>query len=348
MVKKSSPSGTDRRDFLKQLAAAGLVLCVLPGEALPRPENAPAAPAPAPAAGAIRYQYRTVSVKHLPELEAWFTKLKQEKRISDHPIFRKWIDGFVFKAPEKMPGARSLVVTSLPQKIGSVTLNREGKRYTVIVAPGYVDDGITFPVFQETLCRDVLKKPGSPLIFARLPLKTLAVRCGLAEYGRNNVTYVKGYGSFHQLLAFYTEVELPDQWRPLKQMAVCKRCGLCSDTCPTKAIRKPEFVIDAGKCISLYNEIPDPMPDWIDPKAHNALAGCMKCQYQCLGNRGLTGDVDNVGELTEAETGLLLEERRDAAMEAVIIEKLKRLPIVKNIPYVSRNLKLAFANCTPM
>lgn len=348
MAEKSSPSSTDRRDFLKQLAAAGLVFCVLPGRALSRPENAPASPGPAPAAGAIRYQYRTVSVKHLPELEAWFAKLKQEKRISDQPTFRKWVDAFNFKAPEKMPGAKSLVVTSLPQKIGSLTLHREGKRYTVIIAPGYVDDGITFPVFQETLCRDVLKKAGTPLIFARLPLKTLAVRCGLAEYGRNNVTYVKGYGSFHQLLAFYTEEILPDQWRPLKQMAVCRRCGLCLDTCPTGAIRKREFILDAGRCISLYNEIPDPMPDWIDPKAHNALAGCMKCQAQCLGNRGLTGDVENVGELSEAETALLLEGRRDPAMEAALIERLKRLPIVKDIPYVSRNLKLAFANCSPL
>jgi len=37
-----------------------------------------------------------------------------------------------------------------------------------------------------------------------VPIDRLAVRGGLATYGRNNVTYVPGMGSFHRLSAFYS------------------------------------------------------------------------------------------------------------------------------------------------
>jgi epoxyqueuosine reductase len=36
-----------------------------------------------------------------------------------------------------------------------------------------------------------------------LPLKSLAVRSGLAAYGRNNVCYVPGMGSFLELVGLY-------------------------------------------------------------------------------------------------------------------------------------------------
>jgi epoxyqueuosine reductase len=37
-------------------------------------------------------------------------------------------------------------------------------------------------------------------------LKRLAVRSGLARYGRNNVTYVEGMGSFLELSASLTDM----------------------------------------------------------------------------------------------------------------------------------------------
>lgn len=43
-----------------------------------------------------------------------------------------------------------------------------------------------------------------------LPLKTLATRSGLASYGRNNITYVGKFGSFHRLTAFYTDYLFAD------------------------------------------------------------------------------------------------------------------------------------------
>ena len=48
------------------------------------------------------------------------------------------------------------------------------------------------------------------------PLKPLAVRLGLVRYGRNNVTYAPGMGSYIQLLGYLTDASLPlpDGWRP--------------------------------------------------------------------------------------------------------------------------------------
>jgi hypothetical protein len=54
-----------------------------------------------------------------------------------------------------------------------------------------------------TSAQRVVGDPGAKLVFANPPLKTLAVRSGLAEY-------VDGYGSFHLPWAFFSEVELQD------------------------------------------------------------------------------------------------------------------------------------------
>ncbi|MEE9378294.1 MAG: hypothetical protein V3V33_09695 [Candidatus Lokiarchaeia archaeon] len=52
---------------------------------------------------------------------------------------------------------------------------------------------------------EILKPGEYNVAYARLPQKTLAVRSGLAEYGRNNITYIPGMGSFHRLTTLYSD-----------------------------------------------------------------------------------------------------------------------------------------------
>ena len=85
------------------------------------------------------------------------------------------------------------------------------------------------------------------------------------------------------MLAFYSEQKLPDHWQVLKMLRLCKGCSICTRECPTGAIHKSSFVINPEKCITLYNELSAPLPDWIPAKAHNALIGCLKCQKTCPG-----------------------------------------------------------------
>ncbi len=341
-------TGNDRRDFLKQLGAAGAVMCLWPTSGFARtllPEEASTQPAAPPT---MRYQYRTVSVSHLGELKAWFETLDKGGKLSKNEVFRKYIGGFQFELPAAMPAAKSLLVVSIPQKLASFTFHRRGQAYVMLIPTGYVDDGLDVAVLKAQLAREVLKNPEGKFERARLPQKTLAVRSGLAMYGKNNVSYVPGYGSFHMLATYFVEQELPDQWQKMmKLMPSCAKCSICTRLCPTQCIRPENFVIDAGRCVALYNEIEVPVPDWMDPKVHHTVAGCLHCQLKCKGNRGYTEDIDAVADFDENETDFLAGGSTEETMVKAVKAKLKRFPMVEEYSLFSRNMKLALANLLP-
>jgi hypothetical protein len=56
--------------------------------------------------------------------------------------------------------------------------------------------------------------------------RRLAVQSGLAEYGRNNITYVAGMGSNVRYAAFYTDIDGQDEvWRDVCNAEMCADCG---------------------------------------------------------------------------------------------------------------------------
>jgi len=130
-------------------------------------------------------------------------------------------------------------------------------------------------------------------------------------------------------------------------LRLCKGCSICTKECPTRCIRESNFVIDVGRCVTLYNELPDPMPGWINPKAHNALAGCLKCQYDCPGNAEGIKHIVKLAEMTEQETEFILKQGQDKEFQAKIVEKLIAFPPAQDLAYFSRNLKLVLANTKP-
>jgi len=292
-----------------------------------------------PEAGSV-FQYRTVSIRRLDELREWMDKLEMSGRLSSNKTWRKYIQSFQYAAPQSLAQARSLVIMATPLKIAKIIFIDGGQKHTVMIPSGYVDDGLKLADYHNMLFQNRIIEKGRKLEMARLPLKQLAVRSGLAVYGKNNITFIDGYGSFHALLAFYTDQVLEDHWGRLKMLRLCKGCSICLKECPTRAIRENDFVIDPARCITLYNELPEPMPAWIPASAHNALVGCLKCQYTCPGNEDVIQGQWDLGEVSEAETSLLLDGRSDAATESSLRSQLKRIGGGDNLPYIARNLKL--------
>jgi epoxyqueuosine reductase len=338
-----APCDRERREFLKRVGAAGAMLCFWPGRTLAQVASTEEPTKTPP----FSFKYRTLSMSHLGEVQEWYEKLTREKKISENATYRSYLK-FSFKAPEKMPQARSIVMVAYQLRLSSITCYLDGKKYVLLIPSGYADDGVPPDPINEAIAREVLHDPKGKLEPAALPCKILAVRSGLAEYGVNNITFVDGYGSFLQLTPYCVEEVLEDHWGPLKTMRICKGCSICLKACPTQAIRDENFVIDAGRCLSLYNERPEPYPDWISPKIHHTLVGCLKCQDTCPANLPYMGDVTNIGELTEAETKLLVKGERNSEMEKSIAAKLPWFPSARNVPYFSRATRLALANAQPV
>lgn len=291
----------------------------------------------------LMYRYSSFSVKHVPEMRDWFDGLRKDKKLGANAVFQSYT-GFKFDPAAILPNARSAIIVARKHGMASVTFRAKGKDIIMIIPSGYWDDGFSIDQAKELLKKDVFNGRDVVLEWSKLPLKTSAVRSGLAEYGLNNISFVKEFGSYHQLLGFYTDQEMEDQWGPYKTMRYCKGCSICKKACPTKCIRNGEFVIDVDHCLTLYNELPDAFPDWLPESAHHALVGCTKCQWDCPANKPYNNQVDNLAVLTEEETDLILGQAKNEVLQKQIQEKLKKYPSVADFDYFRRNARMALAN----
>jgi len=295
----------------------------------------------------FEYKYRTISVEHLGELQEDIDKLRSAGKLSDNSVYRSYIDSKKFEIPESLPNAKSIIIIAIFTEVALVNFHLDGKNHEIMIPPNYYDDGSTFEDFEHLILNEIIKVSGYKAEYTnKLHVKLLAVRSGLGKYGRNNICYVDDWGSMINLVAYFTDFEFEeDHWTEIKMMDQCESCNICIKNCPTNAIpslSNEDFVIDAGKCISVYNEIKGTIPNWIPSDAHNALIGCMRCQKPCPINREVIGLTKRLEDVIEEETKMILEGISDNKLAESLSQKLKMFSpsdAEKGFPVIKRNLK---------
>jgi epoxyqueuosine reductase len=207
----------------------------------------------------------------------------------------------------------------------SLKIHFQDKIHQTMLPGNYSFTGINNDTLEEEVINNIIKKQGYSVKRTRNKhLKLLAVRSGLGKYGRNNICYVGEMGSFVNLMAFFTDYEFEeDTLGTIEMMESCKSCQICISDCPGQAIPKSErFIINIERCIPLYNEIPEKIPEWIPSSAHNALMGCMICQKNCPGNKKALPLITQGGDILEEETKVVLDCNLEKAKELNLGEKI--------------------------
>jgi len=99
-----------------------------------------------------------------------------------------------------------------------------------------------------------------------------------------------------------------DQWQEMEMLPGCESCTACQSACPTSAITPDRMLLRGERCLAWHNEMSSsvPFPSWIDPQAHHALVGCMRCQRACPYNKNVASWMEARGEFLEEETALLI------------------------------------------
>ena len=281
---------------------------------------------------------RVVSTARLEDLrqgiEGW-----RSQGLLDESLYDENLAGFRFSPPESLPGARSLVVVANPQPQVQVTFHWQGRAHALLVPPTYVGRAPDRKV-QQAL-DPALGKEGCRAVKTELPKKLLAARSGLGEYGRNNICYVPGYGSFHRLTVYYSDLPCQeDGWREPQMMARCRDCLACVRRCPTGAISVERFLVHAERCLTFHNERSAPFPAWIDPSWHHCLVGCLRCQQVCPENKPHLGWIENGPGFSEEETAAILQGTA-AELPAGTRAKLEALDLAEYLGILSRNLAAA-------
>ena len=244
-----------------------------------------------------------------------------------------------FAWPDGLPQARSVVVAATPRPLTRATLSVGGEQREIVVPPHYagyhtVPDGLA-----EALTA-ALAPTGHIAARFEPPLKTLAACSGLARYGRNNITYVPGLGSYLMLAACATDAPPPADsvWDEPRQLDRCERCSACLRACPGGAIRADRFLLQTDRCLTTVNEDEAPFPDWVDPAWHHCAVGCLRCQQSCPENAGVELRIAPPESFDAAESAAILAATPADGLGAATREKLSRCGLDYSPTLIARNL----------
>ena len=284
------------------------------------------------------YPARIVPVHHQTEL------LEEiESRYRDGSIAPRLYEAYLARldrdAESRLAGTKSMIVVTAFQPALDVIFEYRGRRHEVRVPPTYAA-GTNPPI--EKIIDEVLSPWGYRALKCLVPRKLLAAKCGLARYGRNNIAYVPEYGSFHRLTGYYSDMPpaAAYDWRGPEALDRCADCQACIKACPTGAIDPETFQLRSDRCLTFLNEMPDAMPDWVDPGWHHCLVGCMRCQVVCPENRPFLKRTAPVDTFTEKETELVMSGRSWEDLPAGLADRLERLGLDAEWKVVPRNLRL--------
>ncbi|MCP4163380.1 MAG: epoxyqueuosine reductase [Deltaproteobacteria bacterium] len=233
-------------------------------------------------------------------------------------------------------GMKSVVLMAVKAKQVNFIFSYNEKKIPVVVPPIYIDKNNNCNKADDLLT-GFLKKHNKKFEYARIPQKLLATSCGIAKYGKNNIAYIPDFGSYFDLVSYYTDVELSEEEKSLNRirknpevMDRCKTCKICIRSCPSCAITEDRFLLHAEKCITYHNEqdCGIPFPAWMEESWHNCLIGCNICQKVCPENKKINDFVETGCEFTEKETELFLkntpiEKLPESTREKIDTYKLK-------------------------
>ena len=113
--------------------------------------------------------------------------------------------------------------------------------------------------------------------------KAWAEEAGLGWIGKNSNLINKNYGSWLTLgFMILTKDFAPDN----SSQALCGKCDICIEKCPTNAITEP-FVINSELCIAYHTleSRNQSIPENIEKNLNGWIAGCDICQDVCPWNK---------------------------------------------------------------
>lgn len=282
-------------------------------------------------------KFKFLPIEYLAYIKADIFRFRKTENLNE---FQKWIidDRYVLDVPELAFDPKTIIVTAVKFNLVNVIFNYGGKGIKDI-----------FCVKRKGI-KDFMNKLFSQNEYNIeyihwLPQKRFAVCSGLAEYGRNNITYIDGWGSIFELQTYVTDMpcEQNNNWRDVKCMDICGNCEACIRNCPTKSIKENRYLIDNEICLSRLSELETPFPDWLPKHAHHSVYGCYKCQNICPPNIDILSNIAEIEYFNEAETEILLKGIDRDSLPGHLVEKIERIGAedyhLKRIP---KNLKALF------
>jgi len=289
-------------------------------------------------------EYKVVSASHIPELESEYYLLLRSMQIDKQFVKRSLLNYIDFSVTKKYPTVQSLIIIATPSPEIELIFNHDEKSYCLNIPPHY-SDRLKVTGNINNITSQIFNTNGYQTFSIVLPKKLLAVHCGLAKYGKNNLSYISGMGSYHRLTVFASDLPCDhDSWQELQMLERCSSCKACQNNCPTGAISAAQFLVKAERCLTYYNEQLEPFPEWIDPKSHNSIIGCMRCQNICPENKNYISVVSNKEKFSKTETSFILQGIPFEELPEKLQLKISNLSLLRYYKHLPRNIEILVEN----
>lgn len=287
---------------------------------------------------------RMVSIDHIRELKSAYNKSIKDSLI-DRQFTETYINSYIdFTIKEKYPSALSLIIIATPSPQVDLKFKLKGKDFWLKIPPTY-SDRVEVTGRVKKITSEIFDHNDYHTFPIVLPKKLIAVKSGLAKYGKNNLAYVKGMGSYNRLTLFATDLPCEnDSWQKIQMLDRCKKCFACQKICPTSAIVNDRFVIKSERCLTYFNEQSGQFPEWIDPSSHNCVIGCLKCQEICPENKRYYLKSKFKEEFNERETNLILNNIPYEELPEELQTKISNLCLTYYYKHLLRNISPLIEN----
>ncbi|MBN1631718.1 MAG: hypothetical protein JW990_18335 [Thermoleophilia bacterium] len=287
---------------------------------------------------AAGYRHRLAPAGMVARLDKEIQGLLEQGLLAES-LYSEYSGSFTFSPPPEVPGPRTLIVAAWPSPAVKVRFHMDDGPLEALIPPTYVSSAGRARCLE--ILRSVLEEAGHAVAQARVPNKLLAARTGLARYGRNNLAYFRGMGTFARLDVFCTDADLgavEPEIRGSLRMSSCPPCRNCHHHCPTGCIPYDGTVIDATRCLTELNENEGDWPEWLDPRVHHTLVGCMRCQEMCPADRYYLRKEPVVAEFDRSETAIVLQNLPAERLPENVRSKLRELDLEEYSTVLGRNL----------
>jgi len=288
------------------------------------------------------YRVAAGNISLLEEIRGTLQKRRDAGEI-EPAFYRDNLDVFTYLENCTLKDPQSVLVVAVPRPAHVLSFSVVGKTIETILPPTYVRYRKIFEEVRDDL-KAALAGLDCRLELLSAPLKALGNRLGLLSYGRNNVGYIDGLGSYFQLVGFVSDKRIEGKGflpRPADILLPrCPDCRLCAKACPAGAIDRERVLIHAEKCYTLFSESPEPIPEGLKPPSPKCLVGCLRCQQVCPENKGLLRYEEAAVSFDADETAafLGLGAKAGPVMNRARA-KLLKLGLTEGLPVFARNLE---------
>ncbi|MCJ7611373.1 MAG: 4Fe-4S binding protein [Candidatus Aminicenantes bacterium] len=263
----------------------------------------------------------------------------------DAKFVQESLSGFRYLDGCRVERPRAVILLALPRPAHIVTFQFKDGDQEFILPPTYEEYRPTFDRICAQLRADFGASP-SEVDLVSVPLKSLAAWAGLIRYGKNNLGYVPGWGSYIQLIALATGFPAARRGKlsdiESRDLERCGSCRACLNACPTGAITPARFMLHAERCYTLFSESPEPIPDTMPVPSPRCLMGCLKCQEVCPDNKGLLKYERTGVVFSRPETEAMLQDplEKEERIWKDIRDKFVPLGVSDDVRLFARNLRV--------